>query len=156
MPGSLKGRQMLSRVPYKRVLSSPCKTLLGSSKDASDSTCICIGAASASVLRPNVPCPLQVLKLSSWHGSSSVSERHRGSSPTGLILDLGQLDSLPSVLPPAGLDPGHSTMGGCFSKPKPGTSPSLTASPSLCISPTSKVGQARQEPRMLMHCRQEG
>ncbi|GAB1300063.1 Apoptosis-inducing factor 3 [Apodemus speciosus] len=38
-----------------------------------------------------------VLKLSSWHGSSSISEGHQGSSPEGHILDLGQLDSLPSA-----------------------------------------------------------
>ncbi|KAH0505629.1 Apoptosis-inducing factor 3 [Microtus ochrogaster] len=67
----------------------------------------------------NVPSHLQALKLSSWHGSSSVSEDHRGSSPAGDIVDLGQPDSLPSALPPARPDLRPFTMGGCFSKPKP-------------------------------------
>ncbi|XP_060227342.1 apoptosis-inducing factor 3 isoform X2 [Meriones unguiculatus] len=68
---------------------------------------------------PSILSLLQVPKLSSGYGSYSVSEGHQGSGPAGDILDLGQLDSLPSVLPPARPDLRPFTMGGCFSKPKP-------------------------------------
>lgn len=149
MPGGLQGTHAIKSA-LQMSSELPCKALPGSPKDASDSTQSCISARTQCPISPTGP------ELSSWHGSSSISEGHRGSSPAGHILDLGQLDSLPSVLPPARPDPRPFTMGGCFSKPKPGTPPSLTASPSLCTSPTSKVGQARQEPRMLIHCRQEG
>lgn len=129
MPGNLKGRQMLQST-HIQVLSSSRTPLLDATKDASDSTHIFISVHTCT----NVPSHLQALKLSSWHGSSSISEDHRGSSPTGDIVDLGQPDSwtachLCSRQPGPDLRP--FTMGGCFSKPKPGTSPSLTASPSL-------------------------
>lgn len=111
---------------------------------------------------------------SSPDGSSSISKGHGESSPTsGGTLGLPQ----PTICVPAPpISCGPFAMGGCFSKPKPGTSlflphpppslssplslpPSLLQPPSSSPSPLclrSRSGWAGRLLRMLIPCRQEG
>ncbi|XP_005391885.1 PREDICTED: apoptosis-inducing factor 3 isoform X4 [Chinchilla lanigera] len=63
---------------------------------------------------PSLPCRSR--GSSSWDGRSSISKRHRGSSPLGGALGLPQPNHLCSVWPPVLRT---LAMGGCFSKPKP-------------------------------------